>query len=422
MRIGIIIEVKKREITFLSILKKRLEIEGHNVKLISFRYKCHHQIKKFRPDVLMVNGLRHVMPYAYEQMYLPKKQYGTKIVCYYSEQLGRANSSIAYSYDNKEILNNVDMHIVWGPKFAKDLVSLGVPKNKIYIIGYLQYDINRYFKYTSNELKNMIGEKYNLDPNKKWILVADNIIKIANHHGLYSQRRNEFNVLTKKIAHELPNCEIIFRTHPETSPEENIELREEFISFPQIHFINDGHLFYWIHIANALVIWVSTSCIHALLDNVPVFSYKTSDSEMDCYWQKELVDLYTDVDKLVQDLKMTIESASTHCMDDRVKKFINDWYYRVNGLSYERLVYLMNKMENIPFVPYIGTNFGLKSYIKAHYSRFHSFLGDVLFNRFRYKRILDNEIIAELENFDIKKIPCTISERISDFGVFVEDK
>ena len=48
-RIAIIIEVKKRELPFLSILQEILSEKGYSVKLIPFRVLCTWRLLFFRP-------------------------------------------------------------------------------------------------------------------------------------------------------------------------------------------------------------------------------------------------------------------------------------------------------------------------------------------------------------------------------------
>ena len=79
-RIAIIIEVKNRELSFFSILEEVLTIEGYEVKLIPFRSLSLLRLVKFRPDIVVVNGIRTNYPYYYTQIALPKQLFKAKII------------------------------------------------------------------------------------------------------------------------------------------------------------------------------------------------------------------------------------------------------------------------------------------------------------------------------------------------------
>mgnify|MGYP001053377600 FL=1 len=74
MKIAIMCELKGRELQFLTILKKKLEIDSHEVKLIPQRVLVGKKIRKFKPHLIIVNGLRSDSSYI-EQIYEPKKMF-----------------------------------------------------------------------------------------------------------------------------------------------------------------------------------------------------------------------------------------------------------------------------------------------------------------------------------------------------------
>ena len=123
MKIAIMCELPRRELQFLIILKSKLEHFGHEVKLIPQRLPLIIKLLKFKPDIIVVNGLRSYSSYV-NQIYIPKKLLKSQVVSLYSEQVGRLGG-LADSYDNNYILQSVDKHIVWGKKFAQGLQYMG---------------------------------------------------------------------------------------------------------------------------------------------------------------------------------------------------------------------------------------------------------------------------------------------------------
>ena len=271
IRIAIVVEVKKRELPFMCILREVLKQKGYEVKLIPFRSLCTWRILAFRPDVVLVNGLRHEFPYAISQMYLPKKLFGAKIVCYYSEQVGWYEESLAKTYYNKVIFDNVDYHLSWGNHFAEELISLGVNKEKVWIIGSIQYDIDKYLTMTNDAVKRKLSSTYGLPYERKWIMYADNLIDEFPHSDYYPIRRKDSYEYIKACAVRNPDAYIIIRPHPETPKEQIESTTKVFEKYDNIKIISDGHIFDWTYVLSAMIIWNSTSSIQAMFLSVPVF-------------------------------------------------------------------------------------------------------------------------------------------------------
>lgn len=401
MKIGIIIEVLKRELPFLSILKLRLEMEGHEVELIPFRYMCFHKIRKFKPDVLVTNGIRSD-GYMYEEICYTKQHFNTKILCYYSEQMGYADKSVAFTYNNPNVLNNVDFHICWGEKFAKELGDLGIDRRKIWVIGSMQYDIPFYFKSSVNELKADLAKKYNITNTiAPYFLVADNIIEKYQPKEYFPIRRKAFVELTIQLAQRYPEANVIFRTHPDISEEEQKELTNNFAPYNNIYCINQGHLFYWTHICQSLLYWCSTSSVQAFLDGKNVFALKTDD-EINRYWFLNVFPLFNSIDELLDAVES--DYRGTYALPNEIIEatddFIKKWYYKIDGLSFERFVRLIELVSGSAFVPYNGPQITSKIILKSLYYEYRASVGDIIKRR-TGKNITNDMIEYELNNFNI---------------------
>lgn len=408
-KIAIIIEVKKRELPFFSILEDILTTEGFNVKLIPFRSMCTWRLLKFRPDIILVNGIRTTYPYYYSQIALPKQLFNAKVACYYSEQIGYYEESLARGYRNQLVFDNVDFHIGWGPRFCRDLECAGVDHSKLWYLGSLQYDIDVYYNRNAHSEKMNLAAKYGIDANKRWILYADNIIKNYQPQEYYSQRRQDSFDVVKKSAEKNPDAIVIFRTHPETSKEEIDIIKDYFKNNDNVIFNNQEHIFYWTLSCDAEIVWCSTSSIQALFLNKPVFGFMTSDKQdQKRYWYRDVFPLYEDYDQLAEDVRTTFEGKLTN-LEKNIREaranYIAEWYYKKDGLSFNRLVSLFKQIESSDFHPLYGEkcNIGLLTLIKILYFEFRAYMGDLLKGRNKDRNVTRNETVVEKQKYDLSR-------------------
>lgn len=408
-RIAIIIEVKKRELPFFSILEEVLKKEGYEVKLISFRSMCTWHILCFRPDIIIVNGIRTTDPYFYGQIALPKYLFSARVVCYYSEQIGYYNESVARGYNNNTILDNVDFHVGWGPRFLEDLRTMGVPLEKLWYIGSLQYDIDLYHNENSATIKNKFSKKFGINKNKNWILYADNIVKRYQPEKLYEGRRlDSFNVI-KKVAEENPDSLVIFRPHPDTSKEEMERIKKFFENNNNIIFNNKEHVYYWTLCSKAVIIWCSTSSIQAMFLGKPIFGFMTSDKQdMKKYWYRDILPLYDDYNQLANDVRQTLQgkvpTLESTTRTNR-KKYVEDWYFAKDGCSFNRFVSLMRIVEKSNFVPIDKKQitFGIFTFVRILAVEIRSFIGDCVRRRIFSRIITRREINKEKKKYDLSR-------------------
>lgn len=408
-RIAIIIEVKKRELPFFSILEEVLSIEGYEVKIIPFRSFSLLKLLKFRPDIVVVNGIRTTYPYYYTQIALPKQLFKAKIVCYYSEQIGYYDMSIAGSYKNQLVFDNVDYHVGWGPRFCRDLEKEGVRHNSLWYIGSLQYDIDYYSKVDDVSIKSELSKKYGIDGSKRWILYADNIIKEYQPSELYEQRRQDSFDVVKKTAYKNPNALIIFRPHPEISKEEMRQIRNYFIANDNVVFNNEGHIYYWTASSDAIIVWCSTSSLQAMFMNKPIFGFMTSDKQnLERYWFRGILPLYEDYDKLADDLYKTFEGVLT---EEEAKtrearlEYVKEWYFKKDGMAFNRFVALIKEVEKSKFRPLYGRecNMSFSYFCRILYYQIRAFIGDVVKGRNDDRNISYAEISSEKQKYDFSR-------------------
>jgi len=407
-RVAIIVEVKKREMPFMSILQEVLKHKGYEVKLIPFRSLCTWRLIGFRPDIVLINGLRHEDPYFIKQVYIPKKLFKSKIACYYSEQVGYYNESIAKGYLNPVIFDNVDYHIAWGPHFAKDLMALGVPKDKLWYVGSIQYDIDKYLKKSFDSVKQTLSKEYNLPINKPWILYADNIIEAYQKEGLYEVRRRDTFEMVEKVARENMDCHIIFRHHPD-APAADIELaKKRFASLQNVSVIPSGHIFDWTCAISALIIWISTSSLQTFFMGKPVFGFITSDGKNpEKYWHKDIFPTFKDSDELAFAINRSLrgeENEADSRFEERRRDFVKDWYFRKDGFAFERLCFLLDIVNNSAFYPLTyGLHYSFSRYFSILYYELRAWVGDIVKGRSKDRNIYRSDVERELEKYDISR-------------------
>lgn len=424
-RIAIIIEVKKREMPFMSILQEVLKHRGYEVKLIPFRSLCTWRLISFRPDIVLINGLRHENPYFIKQVYIPKKLFKSKIACYYSEQVGYYNESIAKGYYNPVIFDNVDYHISWGPHFAKDLMFLGVPKEKLWYIGSIQYDIDKYLKKSYETVKQELSQQYLIPFNKKWILYADNIIEAYQAEGLYDVRRRDTFEMVEKVAKENIDCHIIFRHHPD-APATDIELaKKRFANIPNVSVIPSGHIFDWTCAISALIIWISTSSLQTFFMGKPVFGFITSDGKNpEKYWHKDIFPSFNAADELALVIKRMLRGENNeedNRYTEKQEAFVKDWYFKKDGLAFERLCCLLDIVKERPYYPLTeGCKYGTFSYVRILYLEIQAWVGDKIKGRNKDRNLFRSDIDNELRKYDVSRFnDMTFEVKESEAGYYL---
>lgn len=357
-RILIISEVKQRELLSNIALSYLLKELGHEVEVISSYMFPSFKIDKFKPNVIINNGMRINRDY-YRFIKYPKIKYNAKIITVYAEQiLADAVTDGFYRHDG--ILKDTDAHITWGESFAEKLLNNKIiDKNKVYIIGSHRLDTPVLIK--NSVKKESIAKKYNLDVNKKWIMIAANIIIIkgrdSKEYIMYKQEsRQKFIDGIKRMAEELKDVEIIYRFHPATSKEQKKEEAEQFRDYVNIHFINEESVSYWLSQIDMMVIWQSTSSIEAWAANVPVISYIPVDTpkEFDT-WHMNFVTKTDNIQVIIENVKKCIKNGILE-EDKKIlelrKEFIHKWYYKIDGKSTYRLAYVIDKISKDRIEPY----------------------------------------------------------------------
>ncbi len=344
-KIAIMCELKERELQFLTILKKKLEVHDYKVKIIPQRIWCGFALLKFKPDIIIVNGLRSESSYI-SQIYIPKKLFNCKIISLYSEQIGRIDG-IVDTYDNSTILNSIDAHVTWGELFANGLIELGVDRERVWVLGSMALDIPYFINEIINSRRRDIAEQYGLDYSKKWILVSDNIIRRGDQEDIYSELRKDFNDSIKELSTRLKNCEIIFRPHPDNKVSDLEGINSDFQMFNNIKIIKEEHSLLWTILSEVMIIWRSTSSIEAWSVGKEVFAMQTNDSRFD-YWHESFVPNFRDRTKFATAIESYLNGNYT--IDQKYiearNEYMKNWFYKTDGKSFDRICSLVDIVNN----------------------------------------------------------------------------
>ena len=352
-RIAIILELKNRELPYFVLLKEMLEQQGHKVKLISFRSACSVQLLLFRPQIVLVNGLRSYDSYI-KQMYIPKRLFGAVVVCLYSEQIVYSeNGRIAETYNNPKIWKAVDYHITWGKTFANALAQIGIEKDKIWVLGCLQNDLKYYLSHSLEEQKQQFADLYGLDAQKEWSIFADNVVP-GTLGADYNTNRDWMNSLVLKVSKMSPDVEFILRLHPEVPADLKNKVAQTISQQPNVHVINEGHIYIWSLLCHNMIIAFSTSAITALLNKKHVFSVKLphaiekEENFIRNYWNAQLMYCYDNIEECAADIKSDLEG--NYRPDEEAQKrcdnFIDGYYYKVDGNIFNRYVYFFTNVAS----------------------------------------------------------------------------
>jgi len=426
-RVAIIVELKKRELPFLVILKSLLEKKGYYVKFISFRNHCTISLMKFRPDIILINGLRTTYSPFVSQIYLPKKLFKSKIICYYSEQVGLYNQTIAAGYNNPLILRNIDCHVSWGKRFSRDLISLGVNHSKSWYIGSMQYDLDYYLQKTPQSLRQEFASKFSLDSKKRWLLYCDNIMKPYTKPDVYPTRREESYDIIDQIASKNPDSLIIFRPHPETPASEITDSQQRFTSFNNVIVNAEGHLFYWLMACDGLLIWQSTSGIQSLFLNKKVFGFKTSDGQnQDLYWYKDMLPIYEDHAQLVDDVTKFLKTGECERFDELAPardEYIKDFYFKKDGLSFNRLIDLIDRLKNLPEEKYTDEEFSYWKIIRLFLYEIKMWAKACINKNLADITVSDTEILNELSKYNLGRYAeCKFNTVKTEDGMYLRNE
>lgn len=270
-----------RELYSIKKLEKILTERGHSVFVYSIDFEFDTAIrkaKKIRIDIIVSPWMYHDTNY---QDFVPfiRTNGNIKIINLHSEQIYSPFSKVVL-LPAKGAASDYVYHFCWGESFKNDLLSIGIPKELIYVTGSMRNDE----AFGTSLSKEELSKRYDLNPKKKWILFAENRNFIKNTNILNGEflkkgvsekeliERYDYTkaqlIATIEDINSLPDeffdCyELIYRAHPGFQGDMGVtNLR--------VNEISDLSIYEWINASEVCVVWNSTSAFESDMMHVPV--------------------------------------------------------------------------------------------------------------------------------------------------------
>lgn len=285
----ILIEHINRELDTALLLKILLSTKGYSVQIASIPFDMWETVATVRPRFLIVPwGNLSLSKF---RRYSLQEREGLRILNLHQEQV--AVESYLESVKAPRGESQDTFHLVWGERFEKILLARGVPKELILRTGNPRLDLLRPEMASFNPDRQSLASSYDLDPDRRWILVAGNFSLVSASKGsirkMVSRGRKDFpsrvervrSLYTKtlgwmeRLAGEMSDLEIIYRPHP--SELITPALKEICTRTPRIKVIQERPLGDWILQSDSVFVWSSTSSVDALVADKPVFAIRHED-------------------------------------------------------------------------------------------------------------------------------------------------
>ena len=282
MNVFIFFEHITREGVAICDLKNKLEENGFKVWMFSIIFEL--SKAKFvsifnRPDIIIlpwfVDDVHESIIYTFI-----KSNPNVKIINLHHEQIG-SKSSEKTLIPRTGLTKNGCYHFAWGEYFSNKLLEYGVNQDKIFITGNIRNDAS---VRTCSIDKNTLANKYGLNPNKRWVLFAENrgwilmhnnpaTFEELNKRGMtkkditnwvdYTKRSlAAFEIEVKKLDDKFfENFEFIYRPHPGTILFDNLG--------DKVKIISERSIYDWIINCDLFVTCESTSIFEAEMCNKP---------------------------------------------------------------------------------------------------------------------------------------------------------
>lgn len=287
----IVFEHASRELESAVLLEKKLIEQGFIVKIVQAGWNENIAHLIYRPKIIIVPWCYDDTDYNVFSRYKGSlKNNNYKIINLHCEQLTNADAETLMLPKNsaKDIY-----HIVWGDYFKNQLLNIGINENLIFKTGSTRLDFFRdEFKYISQS-KDSLSAKYNLNKQKKWILLVGNfsyasfcnqnleIIQKKGYKDIFVMSKlsddTYFEILKwfeKACGNKLikDNVEFIYRPHPsETKTNEICELEKKYNNF---HILSDLAIRDWILNSDLVFSWCSTSAVEVNAAGIPIFNWR----------------------------------------------------------------------------------------------------------------------------------------------------
>lgn len=276
MNVLIVYERKNRELENSVLLKIELEKRGHSCTIAQFYQGSSFNIlgrKKY--DVIFVPHL-----YDSQEVIRTFARFGKspRIINLQYEQV-LSEKWEALGHHTPSGLAQKFEHICWGPKTSSRLINAGVMSESVHNIGAIQLDLLRPEYRDEGKLKSLIGKRYKLDADKKWILFLSSFTyadieqsrllmnervsgtTLGDFVDIHTKSRDE---ILQWYDEELQKNSIdifIYRPHPD---ELNLSKVERLSTrYPNFYIIGSESAKIWIECSDKIFSWYSTTVVES---------------------------------------------------------------------------------------------------------------------------------------------------------------
>lgn len=280
MRVILFFQHRVRELQACEQLARELDSRGVTASIYNIDFELATaalSVRRRGADAIVLPWLYHQQNYELLAPFLSANP-DIVIINVHQEQLG-SPVSIRVLLPKGDAAKNSALHYVWGDAFKNALINSGVAPHLIRVTGSMRND----FSLESLHTKQVLAERYHLDPAKRWILIAESRGWVLSdspafradfvRQGYTPTEAEEFADVTKRSleatvaeldaleAGFLPDCEIIYRPHPGT-------LSNTFEN-PRIRVITEEGIHHWLANIDLICVWNSTTIYEAEMHGVP---------------------------------------------------------------------------------------------------------------------------------------------------------
>ncbi len=308
-------EHKARELQLYEMLKKQLERESNYsvaIYILSYHYEKDKAISILRHNEVVAIFVPFAYDYEALKFYVKFYEINPKLVIinlHHEEITMPAMDEVVLPRD--EYSKNSIYHFVWTDNFKNKLISVGTHDNLVYVTGNGRNDISKSVSISKEQL----AQAYNLDPQKKWLLYAENrkpdqiysaliSFGVVNDAEAITSAFRESYYQTIKEFEDLPDSffndyELIYRLHPGSNP---ISIKNDRIKQIREHSIYD-----WLVAADCVIVFSSTTAFEADMYDVPVIVHDPNATKKDYF--TEGLDFYYKIEHLKSVNNEAISSA-----------------------------------------------------------------------------------------------------------------
>lgn len=263
----IVYDIPQRELQNAYALKAELEKRGHDAYICRLS-KIMKGNLDFNPDVVL-------FPYLYGtyivNTFLSKfKNKIPRIVnLQYEQILSKKREEIGTHNPTGTAVDA--MHLCWGVETRERLVKNKVPKENAPVVGCINIDMDLERFESMYRTKKEIGQKFNIDSNKKWVLFISSFTNNTDEiffgkentevfQNIIQQSRKDILGWIEKYIQD-DDCEFIYRPHPGEKMDKVLSnLVEKYKNF---HVEKEDSVRSWIKVCDKINTWISTSIVDA---------------------------------------------------------------------------------------------------------------------------------------------------------------